>query len=137
MPDSSSPAGDDFHETEIRVRYCETDAMGLLHHGNYINFFEIGRTELFRHQGGDYRGMEERGYFLVVVNLEVKYRQPARFDDVLTLRTRIARQTPAKLEHEYVVRRGNDLIAEAKTTLACVDREGKVQRLTQEILFGT
>jgi len=77
--------------TEIRVRYCETDAMGFLHHSNYLNYFEIGRTELFRDQGGDYRAMEESGLFFVVVKVTVNYRLPARYDDVLTLKTRIAR----------------------------------------------
>ena len=73
------------HEIQIRVRYSETDAMGLLHHSNYLSYFEVGRTELYRQQGGCYRTMEENGLFLVVAKAEIKYLRPARFDDLLTL----------------------------------------------------
>jgi acyl-CoA thioester hydrolase len=65
------------HETEIRVRYSETDAMGYLHHANYFNYFEVGRVEMLRAQGGDYRLMEEQGLFLVVVEFHCKYRVAA------------------------------------------------------------
>lgn len=119
------------HEIEIRVRYSETDAMGFLHHGNYFAYFEMGRTELLRAQGGNYRLMEEAGLFMVVVNVECKYRKPARYDDVLTLKTRVARVTPAKIEHEYRVFRGTELLAEARSTLACIDRSGAVQRIPE------
>ena len=125
-----------WHETPVRVRYCETDAMGVLHHANYINLFEMARVDLFRATGGDYREMESRGYFLVVVKLEVEYKRPARFDDELRIRIRIARQTAAKLEHEYEVYRGEELLTRAKSTLACVDRDGQVRRLTDELLYG-
>lgn len=124
------------HDLQIRVRYSETDAMGYLHHANYLIYFEMGRTELLRSQGGNYREIEEAGYFMVVVNMEVKYRRPARYDDVLTLKTRVARVTPAKMQHEYRILRGEELLTEAKSTLACVDRKGVVQRLP-EILGGT
>jgi acyl-CoA thioester hydrolase len=126
----------DWHDSEVRVRYCETDAMGLLHHANYLNYFEIARTELFRAQGGDYRLMEERGFFLVVVKIECQYKAPAHYDDVLTIRSRISNLSAAKLEHDYEVRRGETLLAKGHTVLACVDREGKVQRITDEILHG-
>jgi acyl-CoA thioester hydrolase len=132
----SEPAALDVHDTQVRVRYCETDAMGLLHHGSYINYFEIARTELFRAQGGDYRGMEERGYFFVVVHVECDYKQPAKFDDILTIQARIARLTPAKLEHEYTVHRDGQLIAKGRSVLACVDRAGRVQRITPQVLHG-
>ena len=127
----------DSHEIHVRVRYCETDAMGYLHHGNYINFFELARTELFRAQGGSYRGMEERGYFFVVVHVECDYKVPSRFDDELSIRVRISRLTPAKLEHEYEVFRDGIFVAKGRSVLACVDREGKVQRITDEILYPT
>jgi acyl-CoA thioester hydrolase len=127
MP-QDSPAGQ--HEIQIRVRYCETDAMGYLHHANYLIYFEMGRTELFRAQGGDYRKMEEGGHFFVVVEMNVKYRAPARFDDLLTLKTRVVRVTPAKLEHEYRLFRDQALIAQAHSVLACVDREGRVKRIS-------
>jgi acyl-CoA thioester hydrolase len=118
-------------EIEIRVRYCETDAMGYLHHSHYLSYFEQGRTELLRATGGNYRQMEERGLFMVIVKVEVRYRQPARYDDLLRLKTRLVRVTPAKLEHEYSLRRGDLVLAEGRTTLACVDRPGNVQRMTE------
>ncbi|SFH71051.1 acyl-CoA thioesterase [Planctomicrobium piriforme] len=121
--------------TPIRVRYSETDAMGYLHHANYITFFEIARTELFRATGGNYRTMEERGFFLVVVSVECKYKRPARYDDCLTLKARLQRWSGAKLIHEYEVRRGEDLIATGETVLACVNRDGEVQRMTPELLY--
>ena len=122
------------HEIEIRVRYSETDAMGFLHHANYFNYFEMGRTELFRDSGGSYREMEARGYLLVVVDLKCKYRKPAKYDDVLTLQTWLERVTSVKLIHKYRVLRGDVLLTEAESTLACVNREGVLQRMTAEIL---
>lgn len=122
------------HSLDIRVRYSETDAMGYLHHANYFIYFEMGRTELLRAAGGNYRDMEEQGQFMVVVSLECKYRLPARYDDLLTLKTRIAKASPAKLEHEYKLYRGDTLLTEAKSLLACVDREGRVQRIPDALL---
>jgi len=121
------------HETTLRVRYSETDAMGYLHHANYLCYFEIGRTELFRAQGGDYRALEERGYFFVVVRIDCKYHQPARYDDVLTIRTTLSRVSPAKLEHTYEVFRDGTLLARAESVLACVDRNGKVCRISEVV----
>lgn len=117
------------HEIEIRVRYCETDAMGFLHHGNHVNFFEMGRTELLRAQGGNYRAIEESGLFLVVVKLEVRYHSPGRYDDLLRLVTKVERVSPAKIEHSYRLYRGEQLLTTATSVLACVDRDGKVQRI--------
>ena len=126
----------DSHEIPIRVRYSEADPMGFLHHSQYFSYFEVGRMELFRAQGGDYREMESRGLFMVVVHIECDFKRPARFDDLLTLTTRVVRLTPAKLEHAYELRRGEELLAQARVVLACVDRDGAVQRLTDEVLFG-
>ncbi len=117
------------HDIQIRVRYQETDAMGVLHHANYFTYFEMGRTELLRANGVDYRQIEEGGLFMVIVRLGCTYKKPARYDDVLTLRTRTSRVSAAKIEHEYQLFRGEELLAEAHSTLACVDREGKVQRV--------
>lgn len=121
------------HTLEIRVRYCETDAMGYLHHANHFNFFEMGRTELLRQQGGCYREIEEAGLFFVVVKLECRYHSPARYDDLLTLVTRVEKVTPAKIEHSYRLLRGEQLLASATSVLACVDREGRVQRVPEVI----
>jgi len=122
------------HDTQIRVRYVETDAMGFLHHSRYLAYFEIGRTELFRAQGGNYREMEESGLFLVIARVECRYLKPARYDDVLTLRTKISRITPAKLEHDYELYRGDELLTTAHTLLACVDHEGQIQRMPEFII---
>lgn len=136
MSDAAPAESAEQHDSVVRVRYCETDAMGFLHHANYFNFFEIGRTELFRAQGGDYRAMEERGFFLVVVSITCDYKQPSRYDDVLTIRTRLSRMTPAKLEHEYQVLRDGQVVARGRSVLACVDRQGRVQRITPELLYS-
>jgi acyl-CoA thioester hydrolase len=117
------------HDIEIRVRYQETDAMGVLHHANYFTYFEIGRTELLRANGHHYRHVEEAGIFMVIVDVSCRYRRPARYDDVLRLRTRLMRATPAKIEHEYELFRGEELLAEARTLLACVDSTGRLVRV--------
>ncbi|HEX7376187.1 MAG TPA: thioesterase family protein [Pirellulales bacterium] len=117
------------HEIQIRVRYQETDAMGVLHHANYFTYFEMGRTELLRANGHDYRRIEEGGVFMVVVDVGCRYRRPARYDDVLRLKTRLKRLTSAKIEHEYELYRGDELLAEGRSVLACVDGEGRLQRV--------
>ena len=115
------------HEIELRVRYQEADPMGFLHHANYFVYFEIGRTELLRASGGNYRRMEEEGQLVVVVKAECRFHRPARYDDVLRLRTTIVRVTQAKIEHEYQLFRDTERLATAHVTLAVVDRTGKVQ----------
>jgi acyl-CoA thioester hydrolase len=122
------------HVTQIRVRYAETDAMGYLHHSNYLTYFEIGRTELFRAGGGSYRAVEESGLFLVVVRVDVRYKRPARYDDLLDLTTTIARITPARIDHEYELRCDGELLTTATSTLACVDGDGVVRALPDQLL---
>lgn len=117
-------------ETQIRVRYAETDRMGLLHHANYLVYFEQARTDLLRTLGATYREMEDQGFFLVITKVEVKYKAPAHYDDLLTIRTTVVRTTPVRLEHKYeVFRPDGKICAEGATTLACVDREGKLQAM--------
>lgn len=120
------------HEIQIRVRYSETDAMGFLHHANFFNYFEMGRIELLRASGGNYAKMEEQGLFIVVVEIRCRYRSPAKYDDLLTLRTSLKRVTAARLEHVYQVFRGETLLAEGESVLACVDRTGSLQRVPEE-----
>jgi len=103
--------------------------MGLLHHANYLVYFEQARTELLRSRGLSYKDMEAQGYFLVIIKAEIRYRRPARYDDVLTVRTTVARMTGAKIEHDYEVTCAGVLVAEGATTLACVNREGRPQPL--------
>ena len=116
-------------EIQIRVRYAETDRMGLLHHANYLVYFEQARTELLRTLGATYKDMEDRGYYLVVSKIEVRYKSPAHYDDVLTVRTTVTRTSPVRLEHQYEVLRGGVLVAEGSSTLACVDTEGKLRAM--------
>lgn len=114
------------HEIELRVRYQETDPMGFLHHVCYFTYFEIGRTELLRAAGGNYRQMEESGQLVVVVKAECRFHRPARYDDLLRLRTTVTRVTQAKIEHRYELFRDGECLATGHTTLAVVDRSGKV-----------
>ncbi len=121
-------------EVQIHVRYAETDRMGLLHHANYLVYFEQARTELLRAAGGVYKELEDRGYFLVVAKVEVRYRAPAYYDDLLTVRTTVTRTGPVRVEHKYEVRRPDGtLCADGLTTLACVDRAGKLQAMPREL----
>jgi acyl-CoA thioester hydrolase len=113
-------------EIQVRVRYAETDKMGLLHHANYLVYFEQARTELLRVRGRTYKDMEDEGFFLVVAKLEVKYKLPAHYDDVLTIRTTVTRSSPIRIEHKYEVFRDGALLAEGASTLACVGRDGKL-----------
>lgn len=117
------------HEIQVRVRYEDADPMGLLHHSAYFTYFEMGRTELLRASGGNYRRMEEAGLFVVVVKAECSYHKPASYDDLLTVRTTVKRITPAKIEHEYLALRGGERLATGRVTLAIVDRTGAVQRV--------
>ena len=116
-------------EIAIRVRYAETDRMGLLHHANYLVYFEQGRTELLREIGLTYRDLEDQGYLLVLTKLDVHYRRPARYDDLLKLRTTVVRSTLVRIDHKYELFRDNELLADGNSTLACVDRQGRPQAL--------
>jgi acyl-CoA thioester hydrolase len=119
----------DSHETTVRVRYAETDRMGLLHHANYFVLFEIGRTELLRARGLSYREVEDAGHLLVIIDLGCKFKKPAYYDDLLTIRTTVVRVTHVKIVHKYEVLRDGILLAEGHSTLACVDRERRPQAL--------
>ena len=116
-------------ETQIRVRYAETDRMGLLHHANYLVYFEQARTELLRQQGRTYKDMEAEGFFLVLSKVEVKYRSPAHYDDLLTIRTTVTRTSPVRIEHKYEVFRDGTLLCEGFSTLACVGRDGRLREM--------
>ncbi|HUU21092.1 MAG TPA: thioesterase family protein [Phycisphaerae bacterium] len=122
----SSPVGS--CDIEIRVRYAEVDQMGVLHHSRCWVYFEMGRTELLRRAGVPYRDLEQAGVFFVVARCSAKYLLPARYDDELILTTRIAEMGRARIDHEYELKRKADgrLLATARTTLACVDRDGRL-----------
>ena len=119
--------------TEIRVRYAECDPMGVAHHTAYPVWFEIGRTELLRASGDTYACLEQDGVLLVVVKLEVNYKRPARYDDVLQLDTTLESCGHVKITHSYELRRGSELLATAKTVLACVDRDGTPREVPASI----
>lgn len=108
--------------------------MGVVHHTVYPVWFEMGRTELLRSTGRNYRDMEAAGMLLAVVKLEVTYKQPARYDDLVEIRTTLAKIGAVKVEHTYQVWRGEDLLATGLTTLACLDRNGRVQQIPEGIL---
>ena len=122
------------HETELRVRYDEVDAMGFVHHSNYLRYFEIGRTELLRVSGGCYRDMESAGQWVVVVHVDCKYRKPARYDDVITVRTRIHKVTIGKIVHAYEITRNDEKLVTALVTLVVIDERGNPQRIPEKLL---
>ncbi|MDR0870870.1 MAG: acyl-CoA thioesterase [Planctomycetaceae bacterium] len=117
------------HEIQFRVRYAETDQGGILYHGNYFTYFEVGRTELSRSLGKAYREIEEEGLFGVVAKAECSYKKPAKYDDLLTIRTTIQKITRVKIEYEHLVLRDSEILAVGHITLAFVDRNGTIQRV--------
>lgn len=121
-------------EIKIRVRFSETDKMGITWHGNYFSWFEMGRTELLRNAGLSYRDLEESGTMFAVVSAECSYKHPAMYDDVLTLKTRVIKITPIRIEHEYRLFRDSLLLAVGKTVLASVDSEGKIKPIPSSIV---
>lgn len=112
----------------IRVRYYEADQMGIVHHSEYIRYLELARIEWMRALGLSYREMEEAGLLLVVADLNIKYRAPARFDDELVVEVSLQFMTAIRVVLDYVIRRPSDgaVVAEATTTLASVDRQGSL-----------
>ncbi len=103
--------------------------MGVVYHGNYFTYFEIGRTEMLRAANITYKEMEESGQFCVVIRAECDFKKPARYDDLLTLQTRVKRITRVKIEHEHHLYRGRELLAVGGITLAVVDKKGSIQRV--------
>ncbi len=113
------------HNITIRVRYCECDPMNVAHHSAYAVWFEMGRTELLRADGVSYAALEKEGVSLAVVDLTVKFRKPALYDDLLRLETRLTEASHVKIKHEYTLWRAQDRLSVAATTLACLDRTGR------------
>lgn len=117
----------------LRVRYPEVDAMGYLHHSRYLQYFEIGRVELLRLMGVSYADLEKAGVFFVVVKAAVNYRAPARYDEELSVTTTVVKQTHVRYDHAYEVKRGDTVVADGTTTIACVDREGKLMQIPEHL----
>ena len=122
------------HTLSIRVTYSETDGQRRVHHANYLNYFERGRVEMLRDLGVSYRQLEDSGLLLVVVEMNVRYRSAAEFDDLLTLTTEAIEVRRVRIRHRYTIHRGDDVIVEAESVVACVDSQGRPARLPRE--FG-
>lgn len=111
-----------FHEFRVRVRYAETDQMGVVYHGNYAQYFEMGRVEWLRNLGVSYRSMEESGIMLPVVSLTMNYKKPARYDDLLTVRTIFKEQTSVKIEFDYeILNEAGELLTTGNSILVFVN----------------
>ena len=122
-------------KTEIRVIYGDTDQMGIVYYANYLRYFEAGRNEFIRSKGLRYRDFETRfSLRLPVVDAQVSYRTPARYDDVLTVETTIEDVRRASARFVYRVVRDGDVVATGHTLHACVDLEGRIRRMPQELL---
>ena len=125
--------------SDIRVRYAETDAMAVAHHANYPVWFEVGRTDLMRALGLPYAEVEARGYLLMLSGLNVEYRRAARYDDHLTVVTRVGAVRSRTLTFRYEVRRASvdgegELLATGETRHIATDRQYRPARLPEDVL---
>ena len=124
-------------ETKIRVRYGETDQMGFVYYGVYAQYFEVGRVELLRSLGVDYKSLEEEGYFLPVVNLEIQYKKPALYDDELTIKTTIKEVPSTRIEFYYeTFNIDNESLNTAKVVLVFIDKNTKKPCLPPDIIIN-
>jgi acyl-CoA thioester hydrolase len=121
--------------TRLRVRYAETDRMGVVYYANYFVWFEVGRTEWLRDTGWSYREMERDGVSLPVIEAHCEYRQPARYDDDVEIRTRAALLTPVRIRFDYELRRDGDSAPSATghTVHAALDPNGRPCRLPARV----
>ena len=112
----------EYHQIQIRVRYSETDQMGVVYHGNYAQYFEMGRVEWLRNKGVSYKWMEDNGIMLPVVSLTINYKKPARYDELLTLKTILKKQATVKIEFDYeLYNKAGELLTIATSILVFVD----------------
>ena len=110
------------YQFQVRVRYAETDQMGVVYHGNYAQYFEMGRVEWLRNLGVSYKWTEENGVMLPVVSLTMNYKKPARYDDLLTVKTILKSQTSVKIEFDYeIYNEANELLTTGYSMLVFVD----------------
>ena len=116
----------EYHQVQIRVRYSETDQMRVVYHGNYAQYFEIGRVEWLRNKGISYKSMEENGIMLPVVSLTMNYKKPAHYDELLTLKTILKNNTSVKIEFDYELYNERDeLLTTGNSILVFVDMKTK------------
>jgi acyl-CoA thioester hydrolase len=117
-------------ETTIRVRYAETDQMGVVYYGNYFTWFEVGRVELCRQLGFEYKRMEaEDDSYIVVAEASCRYKRPARFDDLLRIRTRVTETQRRTIRFGYEIFNGGELIATGETLHVICDSKGRPKSL--------
>jgi len=114
--------------TQVTVRYAETDMMGIVYHGSYLPWFELGRTNLLKEQGIHYRRLEEEGYRLPVLEAALKYHRPAVYDDTVTVVTTLREKPVLRIRLEYEIFRGEELLVTGHTLHAFIDRTGKPVR---------
>lgn len=123
------------HETAVRIRYKDTDRMGVVYYGNYLTFFETGRTELMRRIGIPNKALEARGYILPVVDAAVTYRGNAGYDEIITVQTTISRATRVRIRFDYrVLDEGGRLLVTGHTIHACLNSSMKPTRLPEDVL---
>ena len=120
-------------ETQIRVRYQETDNMGVVYYANYFVWFEVARTEYLRGAGISYRQVEEKGVYLMVAETTCRYKAPARYDDIVRIETWIPKLKNSSLEFAHKVYVGEKLIAMGESVHVFVNRSGKPVRIPEEI----
>jgi acyl-CoA thioester hydrolase len=126
-----------FHETRLRVRYAETDQMGLVYHSNHLIWFEVGRVEMMRAMGFSYRDMErDDGRFIAVAEVKCRYRAPVYYDEEILIRTRLknVRESVVVFSYELVRADDNALLAEGETTHIVTDAKMKVAALPEKYL---
>lgn len=112
------------HSLNVRVRYAETDQMGVVYHGNYAQYFEMGRVEWLRNIGISYKWMEDNGVMLPVVSLTMNYKKPARYDDVLTVKTMFQKLSSVKIEFSYEIHNEKkELLTTGSSTLVFVNKD--------------
>ena len=114
--------------SQISVRYAETDMMGIVYHGNYLPWFEVGRTTMLKECGVPYRDLEAQGYFLPVIEVGVKYLRPAHYDDTLTVISQINERPLLRIRIEYEVRRGEELLVTGFTVHSFINKAGEPVR---------
>jgi acyl-CoA thioester hydrolase len=126
----------DIRRAHVRVRYADTDQMGVTYHANYLVWFEVGRTDWLRGSGWTYRAMEEAGVLLPVIEVFCQYHQPARYDDELEIRTRATALTPVRIRFDYEVVRLSDGVAAASghSVHAALNHSARPCRLPARVL---
>jgi acyl-CoA thioester hydrolase len=126
----------DIADVEIRVRYAETDQMGVAYYANYLVWFEVGRSEFCRKKGFRYVDLEALGYKLVVSDVNCRYRNPARYDEAIMVRTRLKGVNKRMITFGYQILRKDqeEVIAEGETRHICVDSNGKTKSIPEKYL---